>query len=332
MIATNPLVSVITIFFNAEKFFEATIESILAQTYSGWELLLVDDGSTDTSTEIACQYARRYPDRIHYLEHETHQNCGMSASRNLGFSHAQGEYIALLDADDIWLPQKLERQVAILEAHPEAGMVYGTTWMWYGWTGAPEDARKDRGRILGVPIDTLVQPPTLLTLFLQGKAETPGTCSLLMRRAAVAAVNGFENAFRNIYEDQVFLYKMCLKTPVFVESGCWDRYRQHAGSCCHIAMTTGEYRPFSGLDSSRLKLLSWLETYLIEQEIQDAKIWQAVQKQLWPYQHPALYQVKSQILHFFLKTEKWLKSTIKQALPSVVHNWLKAHWRGQGDG
>ena len=67
---------------------------------------MVDNGSTDRSTDIALQYAAHYPGRVRYLEHAGHQNRGMSASRNLGIKNAAGAYIALLDADDVWLPQK----------------------------------------------------------------------------------------------------------------------------------------------------------------------------------------------------------------------------------
>src|SRR5215203_3938514 len=133
------LVSSVMIFLNAEKFIEEAIESVFAQTYDNWELLLVDDGSSDDSSQIALRYAERYPERVRYLEHPGHQNRGMSASRNLGVSQAKGEYIALLDADDVWLPRTLEQQAIILDSHPEAGMVYGSAQYWYGWTGDPED-------------------------------------------------------------------------------------------------------------------------------------------------------------------------------------------------
>src|SRR5262249_40041371 len=140
---TEPLVSVIIIFLNAEKFLQEAIESVVAQTYDHWELLLADDGSTDGSTGIARQYADHYPGKVRYLEHAGHQNRGMSASRNLGIRHAVGEYIAFLDADDVWLPHKLEEQVAILNAHPETGMVYGATQVWHSWTGDPKDIPRD---------------------------------------------------------------------------------------------------------------------------------------------------------------------------------------------
>jgi len=159
------MVSVIMTFFNAQKFIEEAIASIVAQTYANWELLLVDDGSADGSTDIALRYARHYTGRVGYLEHEGHQNQGISASRNLGIANAKGTYIAFLDADDVWLPQKLEQQIAILESQPEAAMVYGPAQFWYGWTGHLGDSQRDLIQPLGVQLDTLVRPPTVITVF-----------------------------------------------------------------------------------------------------------------------------------------------------------------------
>ena len=85
----SPEISCLTIFLNPGRFFETALESVLAQSFSDWELLLVDDGSTDGSTEIAKEYAARYPERIRYLEHPEHANRGMSASRNLGIRHTR---------------------------------------------------------------------------------------------------------------------------------------------------------------------------------------------------------------------------------------------------
>src|ERR671930_538107 len=98
----QPLVSVVVIFLNAERFLQEAIESVFAQTYPAWELLLVDDGSSDESTAIAQCYAAHHAGQVRYLEHPRHANRGMSASRNLGIRHAHGAYIAFLDADDIW--------------------------------------------------------------------------------------------------------------------------------------------------------------------------------------------------------------------------------------
>ena len=83
------MVSVVVIFLNAEKFIREAIESVFAQTHYDWELMLVDDGSTDRSSIIAPEFARKYPDRVRYLEHDNHKNRGASASRNLRMSEAE---------------------------------------------------------------------------------------------------------------------------------------------------------------------------------------------------------------------------------------------------
>ena len=151
------LVSAIIIFFNAERFLEEAIESVLAQTYSDWELLLVDDGSSDAGTACARRYAHRDPDRIRYLEHPGHVNLGMSAARNLGIEQARGEAPAFLDADDVWLSDKLERQVELLRAHPEADMVWGRTEHWFSWTGNPDDKQLDNVPVFPAGLGGLVK-------------------------------------------------------------------------------------------------------------------------------------------------------------------------------
>jgi glycosyltransferase involved in cell wall biosynthesis len=90
-----PLFLSVVIFLNTEEFVEEAIQSIVEQTYQDWELLMVDDGSTDKSTKVAQRYAKQYPDKVRYLEQKGHQNHDMSATRSLGISEAKGEYIAL---------------------------------------------------------------------------------------------------------------------------------------------------------------------------------------------------------------------------------------------
>jgi glycosyltransferase involved in cell wall biosynthesis len=291
MTHSAPLVSVIMIFLNAERFLEEAIESVFAQTYRNWELLLVDDGSTDGSTGMAWGYVKQYPNRVRYLEHDGHQNRGMSASRNLGIRQARGEYIAFLDADDVYLPEKLARQVGILNTHPSAAMVYGATLHWYSWTGKAEDLQYERLRKLGVPTDKLIQPPTLVNLFLQHKAWTPGTCGVLVRRTAIEQVGGFEESFRGMFEDQVFFYKLCLSMTVFVESGSWDRYRQHPDSWSMASVNSGESRRDYRPNRARQTFLTWLEAYFIAQNITDRELWKNLRRELWPYRHSILYRL-----------------------------------------
>lgn len=316
----RPLVSVIIIFLNAEKFIREAIESVFAQTYDAWELLLVDDGSTDGSTDIARTYAAQYPGWVRYLEHEGHENRGKSASRNVGIRDATGEYLAFLDADDVWLPHKLEEQVAILNSHPEAAMVYGITQWWYSWTGKPEDSQHDFTHDLGVQPNTLLRPPTLFNLFfLRQAAAIPCPCSILVRREVVERVGGFEEHFQgvyDVYEDQTFYAKVCLNAPVFVSNRCWDKYRQHADSSCAVVEKTGqEY-------ATRLFFLEWLAEYLANQGMKDTELWHELQKQLWSFRHPLLSRTVA-LVQSPTESVKVLSLLIaRRILPIRLRQWL----------
>lgn len=114
------LISVVVPTFNRGYCLVGALESVFAQTYRNFEILLVDDGSTDGTREIL---QRRWPNepRLRYFRQE---NRGVSAARNLGLGSARGAYIALLDSDDAWMPWKLEVQLACLAHFPEAGMVW----------------------------------------------------------------------------------------------------------------------------------------------------------------------------------------------------------------
>lgn len=105
------LVSIITPVYHAEQFIEQTILSVKAQTYLDWELILVDDCSNDKSGEIINSFAAQ-DDRIRYIRLEV--NSGAAVARNTAIGHARGEYLAFLDSDDLWMPEKLERQLAFM--------------------------------------------------------------------------------------------------------------------------------------------------------------------------------------------------------------------------
>lgn len=104
----QPLVSIIMPSYNSSKFIEASINSVLAQTYINWELLITDDCSKDNSVEIIERFAFK-DDRIKLFA--LHHNVGAAAARNISLDNAQGRFIAFLDSDDVWIPQKLEIQI-----------------------------------------------------------------------------------------------------------------------------------------------------------------------------------------------------------------------------
>lgn len=115
-----PTVSIVIPAYNAMKYLPETVASVMGQTYRDFEIVLVNDGSSDHIKEwVAAQ-------DIPQLRLISQENRGLSGARNTGIKHALGRYVALLDADDLWEPTKLEKQVQVLEAHPDVGLVY--TW------------------------------------------------------------------------------------------------------------------------------------------------------------------------------------------------------------
>ncbi len=116
---SNSLVSVIIPAYNAQNFIKATIQSVINQTYPNWEMLIVDDGSTDETRQVVQKYLADH--RIQYLYQKNQER---AAARNRGIRHASGKYIAFLDADDLWLPDKLKVQVEYLHNHPKTGLCF----------------------------------------------------------------------------------------------------------------------------------------------------------------------------------------------------------------
>jgi len=293
------LVSVVIPFFNATKFIRETIESVFAQTYDHWELLLVDDGSTDESTQIAISYAQRYPSKVHYLEHEKHKNQGTAASRNFGVQHAKGEYVAFLDSDDVSLPEKLRQQIEILNANPKVSMVYGPVQFWFGWTDRLEDAAKDFILDLNIAGKKIYEPPKLLLLFLQDVTPVPIPSSVMMRLDSFERIGGFEEDFTSafqLYEDSAFAAKVLLKESAFVSGKCWVKYRQHSNSCTTIWARRGAYHPEKP-HFARQFFLDWLERFFYGQDVKNVELWRALRRQLQPYRYSNFHILSRKIRH-----------------------------------
>jgi len=122
----NPFVSIVTPAYNAQATVGETIESVLSQTFTNFELIVVDDGSMDDTANVVHQFEDK---RIKYL-YQTHKE--RSEARNNGIKNAKGKYIAFLDADDTWLPEKLEKQMELFEVDPNLGLVYSDLYLCEG--------------------------------------------------------------------------------------------------------------------------------------------------------------------------------------------------------
>lgn len=304
-----PSVSAIIIFFNAEQYIEEAITSVFSQTHTNWELLLIDDGSTDTSTGIAKRFARNVPERVVYLEHDHHQNRGMSASRNLGLRHATGDYVAFLDADDVWLPSKLHEQIDVMERHPSAAMVYGRVLLWHSWDDSGNSPGRDRFPHLGVQPDRLFEPPALLANMLTNRFQKPCPSNALLRRDAFEKFGYPEDSFRGMYEDQVFYTKIMSQAPVYVSGAHWSQYRQHPRSCTIESRKESYY-------VVRRPLLEWVKAYLSNQGMRDERVLEVLKQQLWMSRHPG-------IMHWYHEVHSWAsraRAACRQAFHPIASN------------
>ena len=281
----RPLVSVVIPVFNAGAFLHEAVQSVRAQTYDRWELILVDDGSRDGSRDVARKYAEQEPGRIRYAEHPGNADLGSSATRNLGVRLARGPLIAFLDADDVWLPGKLAAQVALLARHPDVGMLYGETEYWYSWTRKREDRERDTIPPVGVDKTTVIEPPVLVARCVLGQVTVPCTCSIVLRRDAIDRAGGWEERFIGMFDDQAFYAKVMLRERVLVVPECWDRYRRRPDSMYATAKRKGTVRV------ERLAYLAWLREYLTSQGVTSGPVRKAVERAAWWERHPRLVRL-----------------------------------------
>jgi glycosyltransferase involved in cell wall biosynthesis len=249
----EPRVSVVVIFCDQERYLADAIDSVLAQDFADFELLLADDGSSDGSTDIAQGYVARHPGKVIYLEHRGHANRGSSATRNLGLLHARGELVCWLDGDDRLRPGTLTEQVALLDAHPAAGMVCGGHMRWRSWQGGADQV------LLAGPREGLSLPPqTALEVYPLGWAAGPTQATA--RRPLALALGGFEEDFPGLYDDQTFYAKMFLAAPTVFSDRIWLDYRRHEASCTAQA-TWRDYVAVRG------RFLEWLDAYLATHDV-----------------------------------------------------------------
>lgn len=174
-----PLVSVITPVYRGERFVSQAVQSVLDQTYPNIELIIVNDGSPDRSREILAPLLGL--PKVRYVEQK---NAGVAAARNTGLRLARGEFIALVDQDDLWYPQKLALQIDCFRRKPALGLVHGDV-------SYIDDAGRPLPRDPYFPAN--VSGRCLRQLFCGNPVMT---CSVLFTRAAVERVGGFDDAIR----------------------------------------------------------------------------------------------------------------------------------------
>lgn len=142
---SSPKVSVCIASYNHECYLAETLSSILAQTYQDFEIVIVDDESTDDSVRLIEQFVSQYPDRIRFYQHADRRNHGVSRTTNLAIEKSHGQYISFIGSDDIWHNNKLEVEVAAFEQNPQAGLIYAKAL-------AVDKQRNSLGKIYGAAV------------------------------------------------------------------------------------------------------------------------------------------------------------------------------------
>jgi glycosyltransferase involved in cell wall biosynthesis len=207
-------VSVVLATHDQARWLPETLASVRAQTYTDWELLLVDDGSTDATATIAAGAAAADA-RIRHLPGPHRER---AAARNRGLDAATGELVAFLDGDDLWHPEKLARQVAALDAAPDAGLCY-TIARYVDADGRPLLIRRPPRPIAGDVFPSLVRANRMIL------------ASVVVRRSALAVAGGFDEALTPLgCEDWDLWLRLARRAPAVVVDDELTYYRRHAGN------------------------------------------------------------------------------------------------------
>ena len=236
-----PAVSVIIPAYNAQKYLAFTVESVIGQTWSDWQCLIVDDGSTDETAATARELCAR-DGRIQLVQQS---NSGVSAARNLGLEQSDGraELVAFLDADDVWEPQALQLLVQALRAAPDAPAAHGCAYYIdengaRAWPGVLEADGRQRYQLEGRRIVRRETggPTTFAMTAVHHTITTPG-CALI-RRSALQRVGGFDPAFQ-IGEDWDLWVRLSRLSPLpFVDQPLlgYRRHQSNASSNRRVAI------------------------------------------------------------------------------------------------
>jgi glycosyltransferase involved in cell wall biosynthesis len=237
----RPLVSIITPTYNHEKYLADCIESVLAQTYPDWEMIILNDGSADHTAEIAATY-READSRIRLVNQENVGIFRLSETYNKGVAMAQGDYIAILEGDDCWAPQKLEKQVAALQNDPSAVLCWSMarcvnadkSQVYYT---APDLDAPDANFYHNEPIGSI------LNIFLFRNCIPALT--ILIRKDGLAKIGGFKQVFDLPLVDLPTLYELAtVGRFIFIPEtlGDWRNYANQVTKTYPAVMTEGFYK------------------------------------------------------------------------------------------
>ena len=236
------LVSAIIPVYNGAAFLESAIHSVWSQADLpagvSLEIVVCDDGSKDTSREIVADLIKQSPVPMRLVRHENGMNRGVSASRNAAVAASQGEFIALLDADDEWLPRKTAVQVEHLQNNQETDALcsYGINCDEHGRTVQGWNGSDLAGCYKHLPESDALLPPYTFELLLKGDPIVNST--VMIRRRTLADVGGYTDVMAHQAEDWLLFLKLALNSPIKLIEVPLMRYRVHSSSYTYQYFTS----------------------------------------------------------------------------------------------
>lgn len=217
----NPLVSVIVTFYNHAPFVAATLDSVFAQTYTNVEVIVVDDGSKDDTAAQCAQYGPR-------IRFVPRANGGASAARNTGLAEARGVYVAHLDGDDLWHPEKLARQVEAARRFPEAGVIIADGYSFEdGMPDRPGLVGGELGRRLNAAPEPIQRVDCYRTLLHHHCFYSPS--QMMVPAAVYQALGGWDERLRVVADIELNL-RIAARHPFVLVRGDLVGYRVHSAS------------------------------------------------------------------------------------------------------
>jgi len=212
----HPKVSVIIPCYNREQYISETIHSVLSQTWPNIELIVVDDGSSDSSRAVL----ESFGSRLQILEHPGRTNLGQSAAINMGIQNSSGEYVAILDSDDLFAPDKIEKQVYFLEQNPQFGLVYSNCI----------SIDENGGELHKMYFPGHKPPSGPEQVLVECCFNVPSNS--LFRRDIYEKVGFFDETLRSA-QDHDYAVRIAEITRVGYIDECLWNYRRHGGSISH---------------------------------------------------------------------------------------------------
>lgn len=210
---STPKVSVIIPCFNRETFIDKTIKSVFNQTYENIELICVDDGSTDTTKVILSSYK----EKLNLLSNPNNENRGQSAAINLGLKHASGIYVAILDSDDLFLSDKIQKQVTFLENNPDIGLVYANGFY----------INEKGTKLYNIFPENHVEDNNPARMLMECHFNIPSNS--LIRKTVLDRVGGFDESMRSAQDHDMGIRLMENTKVAFLDTPLWC-YRRHENS------------------------------------------------------------------------------------------------------